>query len=116
MDYANGALTRFLAAWVQKRSQNKPDTSIVEAFSTQVGPGGHQRGSENQQKNKNLQEIANTKMCNYRNVLVSIASPFLSKTDGQTVAGILFLFLKTKKSDREVNNKRTHRKTRKNQN
>jgi hypothetical protein len=46
----------FLAAWVQKGSQNKPDGSIVEASSTHFGPGGYQRGSEIQQKNRNFQK------------------------------------------------------------
>ena len=69
----------FGAARVQKGSQNKPDGSTVEAFSTHFGPGRHQRQSENQQKNRNLQKIANTKTDNYKNVIVQTRRGFLSK-------------------------------------
>jgi hypothetical protein len=84
----------FLAAWVQKGSQNKPDGSIVEAFSTDLGPEGYQRGSENQQKNRNLYKIANTKMDNCKNVIAQMRRGFYQKMDGQTAAGLLLFFCK----------------------
>jgi len=82
----------FLAAWVQKGSQNKPDGSIVKAVSTHFGPGGHQRGSYNQKKNRNLQKIANTKMDNCKHVMFQMRRRFYQNMDGQTAAGLPLFF------------------------
>ena len=100
----------FLVAWVQKGSQNKPDRSIVEAYSAHFWPGGHQRASENQQKNKNLHRIANTKIDNCKNVICQMHCAFIKKWTAERLQDY-YCFLK--KSDREVNFKKTLKNKRK---